>query len=439
MLPLKTLLYLGLFGVAFFASIFKHPIIGVYAYLVTYNINPLGQWWGNYLPSIATRYAMLLALAIGLGIVFHRTKLRFGRFFENQELLFVLFVGAMWLSLYVGQGGDMNYNIDKMTKVLIVLLMASHVITTPRYFEGMVWIFIISGFYLAYEMYSGTGVLRGGRFHAGVGGSDFGEGNFLAAHFAYILPFIGVVLAKGDWKIRLFTLVPAAFIVNAIVIARSRGTFLALAVASFVALLLSTRVKQHRKKIAILLILGILGAIYLTDDTFWYRMTTIQSDDFGERDRSAQHRMDAWHGAWLMAQDYPLGVGVGKFFDHIGNYYPELYRRDTHNTYLRCLAELGFHGASLLVMMIATAFLMLWKIERNSEGLPDGDREFFHLYAFALKLSLVTYLVAAMFITSVYIEEFYWLLMMPVFLKRALNNRLLDMQTVLDVRRAVRQ
>ena len=426
-MPLRTLLYLGLFIVAFFGSIFAHPIIGVYAYLATYNINPLGQWWGAYLPGFAQRYAMLLALAIGLGVLFQHSKLRYGRLLERQEVLLILFVGLMWLSVIIGQGAGVHFNVEKMTKVLIVLLMASHIITTRKFFEGMVWVFIISGLYLGYEMYGGAGTTRGGRFDAGVGGSDFGEGNFLAAHFAFILPFIGVVLARSNWKVRLFTLIPAVFIVNAIVITRSRGAFLALAVACVAAFLLSTRVKQHRKKIVALIIVGIIGAVSLTDDRFWERMGTIGvEEEFGERDLSAQHRLDAWHGAWLMVQDYPLGVGVGNFFGHIGDYYPHLRGRDTHNTYLRCLAELGFHGFFVLAMLIASAFFMLWKIERRAESLEPDPQSFFHLYAFALKLSLISYLVAAMFISSVYIEEFYWLLMMPVFLKRALDNEIND-------------
>ncbi|MDO3379735.1 O-antigen ligase family protein [Geoalkalibacter halelectricus] len=428
MLPLKTILYLALFLTAFFASIYKHPIIGVYAYLVTYNINPLGQWWGRFLPGFATRYAMLLALAIGLGVLFHKSKLRFGRFFEGQELLLISFVGVMWLSIVVGQSGGMDYNIDKMTKVLLVLLMASHVITTKRYFEGMIWVFVICGLYLGYELYGGAGSMRGGRYQSGVGGSDFGEGNFLAAHFGFVLPFVGVLFLKGGWKVRLLCVVAAAFIVNAIVITLSRGAFLGLAVGGVMAVLLSARLSRYRGKIIVLLIVGLLGGLYLTHDGFWYRMTSIQAVD-GERDLSAQGRLDAWDGAWRMAQDYPLGVGVGRFFNHIGEYHSHIAGVDTHNTYLRCLAELGFHGFAILVLMIFTAFFMLWQIDRRASELTPERANFFHLYAYATKIALFVYLTAAMFVSSVYIEEFYWLLMFPVFLKRALDNEFLDAAT----------
>lgn len=424
-MPLKVYLYLSLFGTAFFAAIVSHPVIGVYAYLATYNINPLGQWWGRYLPSFAERYALLLVLAIALGMLFQRAKLRCGRFLEGQEILLLLFLLVIWLAIGLGQGEGINYNVIKMTKVMLILFMASRVVTTARYFEGMIWVLIIAGLYLGYELYSGGGAFHRGRFHAGVGGSDFGEGNFLAAHFGYLLPFVGVLILKGGWKVRGLCLVAAVFMVNAIAVTRSRGAFLALAVAFAASLFLSTRLKGHRLKIVLLLVLGLAGAVQLTDTSFWQRIDTIQAES-GQRDLSAQGRLDAWNGAWEMALDHPLGVGVGNFTSFIGQYQPEMTGRDTHNTYFRCLAELGFHGLAVFLAMIAMAFHLLRRIDGETDRLPLARREFFHLHAYATKLALIIYLTAALFISSIYIEELYWLLMFPVFLKRALANELED-------------
>ena len=138
-----------------------------------------------------------------------------------------------------------------------------------------------------------------------------------------------------------------------------------------------------------------------------------------------------------MAKDYPLGVGVGQFFGHAGNYVPEAAGRDTHNTFLRCLAELGFHGLLVLLLMIFTSFLILRRIEISSTRLAPEYGRFYLLNAFAIKISLIVYFVTAMFISSVYIEEMYWLLMMPVFLKRALENESEENQTELQIRQAV--
>ena len=423
-MPLKTLLYLSLFGLAFLGGIFRHPVIGVYAYLATYNINPLGQWWGRFLPSFAERYAMLLALAIALGVLFQHAKLRYGRLLERQEVLLLLFVGVMWLSVLVGQGSGVDYNITKMTKVVLILLMASHVVTTAKQFEGMLWVFILSGLYLGYELYGGGGRFFGGRFHGGIGGSDFGEGNFLAAHFAFILPYVGVMLIKSAWKARAVLLLSAVFIVNSIVMTRSRGTFLALAVGAVFSLLLISGIKQYRKYVVVLIFVGMAGAVFLTDGSFWARMETLQVENVEDRDASAQGRLYAWRGAWEMSKDYPLGVGVGEFFSHIGGYAPEMAGRDAHSTYLRCLSELGFLGFALLMAIICNSFLILRKVEKASSSLEHDRVVNYQLFIYATRLALIIYLTAATFITSTYIEEFYWLLLLPVFLKRALDNEM---------------
>ncbi|WP_028575389.1 O-antigen ligase family protein [Desulfonatronovibrio hydrogenovorans] len=428
MLPLRTMAYFGLFSLAVLGAILYHPIVGIYAYLVTYNVNPLGQWWGGYLPDFATRYAFILAVATSIGVFLHWGKLRMQTVLERQEVLLILFLGVIWLSVLLGQGWGVHYNVIKMTKVVFIILLASRIITTFSFYEGMLWVLIISGLYLGFEMYSGSGVRIGGRFHAGVGGSDFGEGNFLAAHFAYVIPLIGALFLKGTWKSRGICLVSAVFILNAIVITRSRGAFLALGVGALAAIFLTIWLRGHRKKIAALMVLGVVGAVYLTDPGFWSRMETLQvSDEITEsRDASAVGRLVAWRGAWEMAQDYPLGVGVNESFNFLGIYVPEMENRDIHNTYLRCLAELGFHGLLMLVLLIGNAFWMLYRIDGSAKHLSQDRGMDYYLHSFALKIAILVYLTAAIFISSVFIEEFYWLLMMPVFLKRALDNDLYD-------------
>lgn len=425
MLPMTTLAYLGLLGLALLGCIFYHPIVGVYAYLATYHINPPGQWWGALLPGFAQRYAFLLGIAIALGFIIHHAKLRYGRFLRSQEVIFLLFLGAIWLSLVLGQGVGIDYNATKMVNVFLALFMAAHIITTKKYFEGLLWVFILSGLYLGYELHSEGGTTLRGRFHSGVGGSDFAEGNMLAAQFGLILPFAGIMFLKGGWLARALCLVSAVFIVNGIIWTRSRGAFLALAVGLAAVLWYTLGLRQHRKKILVLLLVAAIGGLMLTDQAFWNRMFTIQIQS--ERmDTSAQGRLEAWRGAWEMALDYPLGVGIGQSFSLLGWYAQDMEDKDIHNTYLRCLAELGFHGLFLLLLLIFNAFRMLRNIKMQALSLEPECRRDFHLYVFATRIALVVYLTAIMFISAVYIAAFYWLLLMPVFLQRALENELIE-------------
>ncbi len=424
-MPLKTILYLMMFGTASLGGVVYTPLLGVYAYLVTYNVNPLGQWWGSYLPGWAYRYSLILGLVTLAGFLVHNRKLRFGRAFFLQEKLLLAFLLVVVLSIFLGQvGEEVHYNVLKMAKLTGFILLASHIVTTRKRYEGLLWCFVLSGLFLAMELHTGGGVMQGGRLHAGVGGSDFSEGNFLAAHFGLLLPLLGGLYLLGGWKAKGLCLVTGVLVANSIVMTRSRGAFLALFVGLVWAVIKSSRLGSHRRRFIALMILGLCGAsVLLVDDGFWERMRTMQAD---EVDTSAQGRLDAWRGALEMAADYPLGVGVGGFFQYIGDYAPSMAGMDTHNTYLRCLAELGVQGAIVLLLLVLGGFAMLSAITRQAAALPPGMAEIYRVHAFTAGAAMVIYLTAAVFISSVYVEEFYWLLMLPVFLKRALDNELAD-------------
>jgi len=423
MLPLKTMLFLGFLFSTAIAAVAYHPIIGLYAYLAAYNINPMNQWWGSFLPTLAERYSLILGVATALGFFLHYGKMSYKKVFESQEILLLVFLAIIWASVFLGTSyGSIHHNVFKMTKVILFLLIASHVITTLKLYEGMLWVLILSGLYLGIELYGGGGVFRRGRFEVGLGGSDFGESNFLAAHFALILPLLGVMFVKGTWTARSIFIPAAAFMMNGVVLTRSRGVFLALGIGILAVGWFGVCLGQRRKLLLGTLLLGFCGAIYLADSGFWLRMKTVQIEET-KRDASAQSRVEIWKAAWEMSKDRPLGVGVNRFFESVGRYNPTFAGRDTHNTYLRCLAELGFHGFTVLLLLILTAFLTLTGVAGKAASVQDPKiKESFLLHVLGVRIALIVYLAAGMFISSVYIEEFYWLLMFPVFLKRALEN-----------------
>ena len=121
-----------------------------------------------------------------------------------------------------------------------------------------------------------------------------------------------------------------------------------------------------------------------------------------------------------MILDHPLGVGEGNFKKEIEKYIPVMRNRDTHNTLLRCIAELGVQGGFVLLLLIFNAFRILRVIRKEAKSLTNGKDFLWHAYA--MQVVLVIYLVCGMTMTHTYIEELYWLLLFPVFLKRSLEN-----------------
>jgi len=422
-MPLKTILFLTILISGSFASIFYHPFIGVLNYIVTYNISPAHRWWGAPLKALGIQYGKVVVASIALGILLHRNNLKYKKLLHKQEIFLILFVIIIWLSHFCGlpQGSLTDRNAIKMTKVLIFLLMFSHIITDLKKYETVIWTMILVGLYQGYAAYiAPSWTFRHGRLDIGLGGPDFMEGNFLGAHFAMLLPFIGIMFIKGTWKRKFICFLAAVFIINGIILTRSRGVFLGCTIGFLTALVFAVKyMKGKRLNIIILAMIGVIGALALTDPGFWQRMTTLEKENPEQLDISAKGRVWAWKAALRIVENYPLGIGEGNFKQYVGMFDERIPGKDTHNTYLRCLAELGIPGAIMLGIIILNAFLILKRMWREAVSKQLFGYQW---HIFALVIALVVFIMCGMFITETYIEEFYWLLTFPILLQRCIEN-----------------
>ena len=121
-----------------------------------------------------------------------------------------------------------------------------------------------------------------------------------------------------------------------------------------------------------------------------------------------------------------MGIGPGNWYQTIGSYLPELEGKDSHNTYVKCTVELGILGISLFVLLLLQAYLNLRKVYQGVETLsPAAAEDFSHLF-FAMVVSLVVIFTCALTITMIYTEVVWLLLMLPVCLKRAFENAMIE-------------
>lgn len=79
-------------------------------------------------------------------------------------------------------------------------------------------------------------------------------------------------------------------------------------------------------------------------------------------------RQELWRAAWKVACDYPvLGTGLGNC-DRFLNQYIEirwLWNQNTHSSYLRNAADMGFFSAVLLLAFYVIFLYSSWRIEKN--------------------------------------------------------------------------
>ena len=401
------------------------PVLGVLGYVGIYSIGPQRQWWHAPLSRFAPRYSLLLVTVTALGMALNWSRLRcWRRFFANQEKLLLLFAAVIWLGVVLGGGAAARYaKIDppeiKFLKVMVFLLMVSHVVTDTKKLDWLLWIMIAGVLILGMQAYdTPRRAFVSGRLDT-IGGPDFAEANFLAAYLAAMLPLIGVQLLHSRWPGKALCAMAGVFGTNAIVLTRSRGAVVGLAVGGLVAAMLSPR--KHRTKVTVGLVVFGLGVVYLADPQFIQRAGTITRSE-GERDSSTQSRFVVWRAAGRMIQDHPQGVGPGNFYKNVGRYNRDLAGMAAHNTYVHIAAELGLQGIAVFGILIISLFRLLRRIRRRAEDLPEQFRAKIVMLSYGMLVSLVTLLACCVTISLQYVEFLWWMFILPVCLSRVVDN-----------------
>lgn len=427
---LRTLLFAAIFAGSCL-GVTMTPIWGVLGYVAHYSIGPERQWWHAPMAGLGLRYSFLLASLTAASITLHRSKLRYGEvLFTKHEKLFLAFVCAVWVAYLLGPEtvgrytrADIDHPSVKFTKIAIFALMMTHVVTTRRNLDLLIWVMILGGLILGLQAWDTPySSFRKGRLER-VGGPDFAEANFFGAYMASLLWLTGVQFLRSGWKGKLICFLCGGFIANAVVLSRSRGAVVGLCAGALMAFVAAP--KQYRKFVPIGVILAGIGFFSLTDEQWTNRASSIMASE-EERDTSAQSRINLAKAGFRMWIDHPFGVGPGNFYQTIGSYDPQYAGKDAHNTFVRCLTELGIFGLAIFLLTILSGFRLLRQTSQAANELASEDRADMSLLTFGMTCALTTMLASALTVSLTYVEFVWWFLMLPVCLQRAVQNLLAD-------------
>lgn len=421
-MPLRSIAFL-LFFLGSSATSLVYPMAGVICYLVLYHVYPETTWWGKSLAPLGLRYSFICGACLLVGTVLNLNRLRFGRrAFHPVEWAILFFLLAMLLSTATGMGWDGRAELllDKMVKVFLFALLMSHVVVTQRGLWQLVVVLCLAALYLGHEAYvAPRGAFANNRLN-GIGGPDFRESSGLAIHLCALLPFVVVLFRQKFWLWKGLAFLAAGFAVNAVILCRTRSAVVAGGLAGMLSLAYVPR--RHRRWLVAMFCLGCCGALYLSDQYFWDRVATVFASE-DQRDQSAASRLEIWGTAWEMIKAHPFGVGIGHFMTEIGKYTenPAIARRDAHNSYVLCVAELGWLGAAAYLATLALAWRTLGRSSRLvRECLPDADR--LTLIIFANRIGLLVYILAGLFSSRLYSEGQWLLIAITVCVARTVEN-----------------
>ena len=421
-MPLRSLTFLLFFAGSLAASL-VYPMAGVICYLVLYHVYPETTWWGKSLAFLQLRYAFICGLLLSVGATLNMNRLKFGRHFVLPvEVGMLLVFQCIVMSTATGAGwhGRTEEFLDKMAKVFVFVFLMSHVAVTRQRLWHLALTLTFMALYLGHEAHvAPRGAFEGNRLN-GIGGPDFRDSNGLSIHLCALLPFILVVFRQKGIFYKVLGFLAGGYTVNAIILCRTRSVAVAGAAVALLSIVYAPR--RHRWRIMAVLCVGLAGVTYLSDASYWERVSTIVKT--GEQtDVSINKRLIIWAGAYRMIKDHPLGVGVGHFQDQIARYTTEsgIERRDAHNSYLVCAAETGIHG---LIIYLATLGIAWASLGRSARLVRKhiNDRSLFELMIFASRASMFVYAVAGMFSSRFYTEGQWFLVAMTACLARAVEN-----------------
>ncbi len=430
-MPITTVLFVIAYLAGCLGAL-RYPLLGVITYLMVYFTFPAIAWWAKPVEWMGIRYAFIASVFTAIGLLLNWKRLSFGKqFWHRQEVLFTLLIGTMWISMVTGAGPcEVSYKqLDKMTKVLIFVLMMTHIMTDLRSCRALIWAIIIGTFYLAYQSYSaGPHSFEDGRLND-IGGPDFDRAPELGIHFVAMLPFIGVMLLRDRRRYaRVFLAIAAVLTVNGIVLTRTRSAMTA--IIAGLAWGFAKTPRRWRNRVTCVGVIGLLGSYWLADQPFWDRMGTIftayEEQSIEQRNERGEiitaGRIPTWKAAWAMWKANPLGVGIGNFTRLIDRYPPASFPIDAHNTFVLCFAELGILGILVFMTILYSAQKQIKRLKRTVAA--HAHLQWLALDLFALEVSIISFLVGGLTVSRFYCEMLWCLLAIPICLERAVANDL---------------
>jgi putative inorganic carbon (hco3(-)) transporter len=232
-----------------------------------------------------------------------------------------------------------------------------------------------------------------------------------------LVPLIGLLrqTTQNKWSKQFFGMMLIGCLYRALS-TYSRGGFLAAIAMAGVWWLRSYRKLQG----LVVLVLMLAIMVPMLPNAFWNRVGTIQTYE-QEQDESALGRLHFWSTAIKMAAANPiLGVGFSSYnnaydaYDTSGGAYGA--GRSVHSSFFGVLAEIGYAGFALYIVIIFCAFHACGQVRRlafRNEGLSDFGKS-----AIALEASLIAFGVGGSFVIFQYNEMLWHIIGLSIVLRR---------------------
>ena len=411
-----ALIFVFLYFYGLFLSLLRGAHWAFYTYQLVYFLNPEKRWWSAGIP--LSKYSLITVIFLLFSYLVQRKKFQYHLNELNKLpqfkwiILMMITYGFVYFSA-VSKGLHLDASIE-FVKLFIVIGVAYKVLDSRKKLEYSIYVLIIGITYLGYVAYA-MGRDEFGRVER-FGMIDAPDVNVAAAAMISALPFLIFYFWKGSLKTKIVMVFCGGVIINALVLANSRGAFVGggIGVIYFIWEMLRSKFKvKYQKIITVLLIVaGLISLSMVIDSSFIERMSTL--GDISDERKSGSNRMTFWLITFDMLKQSPFGTGAFGYELLSPNYVPAEYFdqgksvKAVHSIWFQALAEMGYIGFFFFMMVILTTYKSLKQVKQRY--LESND---IHGYYFthALLSSYIGVLVSASFINQFRTQIVYWLIL----------------------------
>jgi probable O-glycosylation ligase (exosortase A-associated) len=325
--------------------------------------------------------------------------------------LALVFWSTITIPMSYWPGGSIHLLTDQYLKAIAFFWLLATIVTTPARLRGLAWSLVLCAIPLA-----GTGIwhyLSGHVMQTGqdglvrvvgyMGSSGLtGNPNDLALMLNLIIPLAGALALSSRGAARLFAAGVALLSMVGVIITFSRAGFLALSATFLMFLLVLVRRKSGGAAVALLVVA--LAVPMTLPKTYIDRLSTITNLE-QDKTGSAQGRYkDLGIALEVVSHNPIIGVGLGQDMIALNQARGLSTWRSVHNVYLQYAVDLGIPGFLLFAWLHLLCFRSAWAVERRARRDP-AVAELAPL-ATGIQVSLIAFLVAAMFHPIAY--QFYF-------------------------------
>lgn len=416
-MPIRGIVLLAFFLLSLPICLVR-PFYGIVLWTIVAFLNPQSYIWGA---------ASVFPWALGVAIPTIAGFCIFSRGWKNLASGKILLMVILWswftitsiistgTPLFFHHAADTWARWQFVSKVLLMTAVSIGIMESFAQLRTLVLVIAgCFGFFVAKSLPFMI-ITRGAARVYGPERSMIADNNDFGLALNMTLPLF-LFLAQTEsrpWVRRLFGFL-FVITIPAIFFTYSRGALFGLVVVAGLMLL---RLKQRMLLIPVAA-LGIIVALLFAPEAWKQRM-----DPTNAVDASARERFNAWTFSWNLAKEYPIaGGGFATFTPELFSRYAPVATdiRGPHSIYFGVLAEHGFVGLFLYLLLVLSCFATLRRILRRARYYEDTV---IANYARMFNFSLVAFLTSGMFLGRAYFDYFFTIVACLTVLERVATRQ----------------